>query len=192
MQLRDGRLLHNVRIMSSSPDGIVVNADEGLIKVPRANLPEEVAGALPAAPAQPAASDLVMQSFNPNPGQVTPTPAPKPKPPPRPSPTPKPTPNPVFKGCTITSFQPLPFQNVLGTAEVVISNSTDAAVAVFPGDITCVTGAGGQLRGRQFVVVGSYPPILRRRDLVPPHGTLDEQVTFSNDAVQISVVRWSR
>ena len=191
MKLRDGRVLHNARVMSSASDGIVVNVDEGLIKIPKANLPDEVAGSLPAVPAQAQASDMVMQPFNPNLGQATPTPVAKPRPAPKPSPTPKPTPNPVFRGCTITSFQAKPFQNVLGAAEVVIRNDTDMAVVILPGDIACVTDSGSQLRGRQFVV-DAYPPILRRRESVPPRGTLDEQVTFSNDALQVAAVRWSR
>lgn len=192
LQLQDGRVLHNVRVMSCSSEGIVVSADEGLLKIPRANLPDAIAQALPAAPARAAGSgSMVMQPFNPDLAQVSPTPKPKPSPRPKPSPTPKPTPNPVFKGCTIVSFQAKPFQNVLGAAEVVIRNDTDAAVAILPGDIACVTDSGALLRGRQFVV-DAYPPILRRREIIPAHGNLDEQVTFVSEALVITAVRWSR
>jgi hypothetical protein len=187
--LRDGRALHNVRVMSSGPDGIVVNGDEGLMKIPRANLPDAVANALPAPKA--GGADMVMQPFNPDMGPPAPTPTPKPRPPQRPTAAPKPTPNPVFRGCTIASFQVKPFQNVLGSAEVVIRNDTDSAVAILPGDITCVTDSGALHRGRQFVV-NAYPPIVRRRETVPARGTLDEQVTFTNEALQITAVRWSR
>jgi len=187
--LRDGRALHNVRVMSSGPDGIVVNADEGLMKVPRANLPDAVADTLPAP--QAGGADTVMQPFNPDQGQAAPTPTPRPKPPQKPAPAPKPTPNPVFRGCAIASFQMKPFQNVLGSAEVVIRNDTDSNAVILPGDITCVTDSGALHRGRKFVV-DAYPPIVRRRETVPAHGTLDEQVTFTNESLQITAVRWSR
>jgi len=133
----------------------------------------------------------VMQPFNPNLAQVTPTPGPKPKPSPKPTPAPKPTPNPVFKGCSISGFRAKPFQEVLGAVEVVIQNDTDAPVVIYPADLTCVAASGAQRRGRQFVLE-AYPPIIRRHETVPAHGSLDEQVIFSSEAIDLSTVRWSR
>src|ERR1019366_8433407 len=66
LQLRDGRVLHNVKVMSGGQDGVVVDADEGLIKIARSNLPEAMAEALPSSPTPAGTADMVMQSFDPD------------------------------------------------------------------------------------------------------------------------------
>lgn len=185
LQLKDGRVLHNVKLMSIEADGVVVNAAEGLLKLPKAVLPQAVLDGLQATPAPTGAPGMVMEPFNPNLPKAGPTPTPHSKPTPKPTPTP----NPVFKGCTIASYQMKPFQSVLGSAEVVIQNDTESAVVIMPGDLVCVTASGAQHRGRQFVV-DAYPPIIRRREIIPAHGTLDDLVVFTNEALDASLVRW--
>jgi hypothetical protein len=115
---------------------------------------------------------------------------PTPKPAEKPTPKPTPTPNVTYKGCVITSFALKPFQNVLGTAEVVFQNNTDAPVVIYPGDVRCAVASGPSLRGRQFVV-DAFPPIIKRREVIPGQGSLDVMVVFSNDALDISQVNWA-
>src|ERR1035441_4136331 len=43
LTLDDGRVFHNVRIKSVEQDSIVVRADEGLVKIAKANLPQDLA-----------------------------------------------------------------------------------------------------------------------------------------------------
>jgi hypothetical protein len=193
--LKDGRILHNVRVMSEEADSIVVRADEGLIKIAKSDLPKEAAGAYPAKQVAPAGPEFVMQPFNPN--QVVEAPGPEPgakpipKPVPKPADAPAPGANPVFKGCSIISFQMKAFQTQEGCAEVVIHNDTDAMVEIRPGDIVCVTAAGARHAGR-FIVTEAFPPSIKRREFVPPHGDIDDIVTFTNEALDISSVQWAK
>jgi hypothetical protein len=53
LELKDGRVLHHVRILSDEPDSLVLRADEGLLKVLKSELPQSVAGSAPARPAAP-------------------------------------------------------------------------------------------------------------------------------------------
>lgn len=197
LKLNDGRVLHNVQVRANQDDSIVVRADEGLMKVAKTNLPREIADAYPAkqAPAQPQAQttgpDTVMQAFDANPSQQAPGQAQAPKPTPRPTPTPKPARSTVYKGCSIVSFQTKAFQTSLGCAEIVIRNDTDDVVVISPADIVCVTNTGVRHPGRIFVTDG-IPPSIKRQEFVPARGDVDDIITFTNDALDISVVQWSR
>jgi hypothetical protein len=191
LKLNDGRVLHNVVVKADQQDSIVVRANEGLLKVAKSNLPLEIADAYPVKPAQPGAQDMAMPPFNPNVPQVGPGQPPAVRPMPRPTPTPKPTRDPVHKGCTIVSFQPKAFQTSLGCAEVVIRNDTDTPVLINPGEIICVTTNGTRRSGRIFVTDG-VPPIIKRLEIVPARGDVDDILTFTNDALDISYVEWAR
>jgi hypothetical protein len=196
LALKDGRVLHNVKVMVTEDDAIVVHADEGLIKVMKSNLPSGIAEPAPEKPAeQVLGPGMVMESFNPN--QAAPQP-PEAKPAPKVSPVPKvpamprvPTVNPVFKGCTIVSFQVKAFQNVEGCAEVVIRNDTDSVVLIIPRDIVCITAKGERREGRKIVTDG-FPPQVKRREFVPPRGQVDDIVTFTDSALDMATVQWSK
>lgn len=192
LQLRDGRVYHDVKMMAVEGESVVFNTREGLIKIPKTNLGPQTLASLQASPS--AGPDLVMPSFNLNAAPVSPTPPGPAKPTPRPkaTPAPKPTPNPVYKGCTIVGFTLKPFGTVLGTAEVVIHNDTDSPVVLYPYDITAVTASGALKRGHQFVVEQSFPPIIRRRETVQPHDSLQDQVTFTDEALELQGVHWTR
>jgi hypothetical protein len=196
--LKDGRVLHNVRIMSNEGSSIVVHADEGLLKIERTNLPTGIADNVPAPPpdrAETAAeAGMVMQSFNPNQAQpqdpqAAPVPivTPPPKRPPAPAPV---VPNPVFKGCSIVSFAPKAFNNVLGCAEVVIHNDTDVPVIILPHDILCIAVGGARHIGR-LIVSDGFPPHIKRKEFVPPRGDVDDIVTFTDDEIDLSSVQWA-
>jgi hypothetical protein len=194
--LRDGRVLHNVKVMSTQATSVIVHADEGLIGIARANLPP---GFVPAAPEQ--AADLpgaqtIMQTFNPNDApmldQEQQKPAPKVTPVPKTTEPPRPAQaNPVFKGCTIVSFQMKAFGTAQGCAEVVIRNDSDAPVIIVPRDFVCVAKTG-QRRGGRFLVTDGFPPQIRRRDSVPSQGQLTDIVTFTDDMIDMSTVQWAR
>jgi len=194
--LKDGRVLHNVKIMATEDDAIVVHADEGLIKIMKSNLPPGLAAPAPDKPAeQVLGPGMVMESFNPN--QAAPQP-PEAKPAPKVNPVPKvPAPpkdtavDPVFKGCTIVSFQVKAFQNVEGCAEVVIRNDTDSVVLILPRDVVCITAKGERREGRKIVTDG-FPPQVKRREFVPPRGQVDDIVTFTDSALDMANVQWSK
>jgi hypothetical protein len=194
LELKDGRVLHHVKVMSEEPDSIVVRADEGLVKVEKADLPKAAAEIYAVKPG-PKEPELMMQRFDPN--QVVEAPVQEPGAKPAPKPVPKPAKpaapanNPVFKGCTIISFQMKAFQTVLGCAEVVIHNDTDTVVEIRPGDIVCMTIAGNRLIGRNLVTDG-FPPRVKRREFIAPRGDMDDLVTFANDAIEIASVQWAR
>jgi len=197
--LRDGRVLHNVRIMDNEGDSIVVHADEGLLKIAKSNLPADLSDGLPSPPqpkpGPPADGGMVMQGFDPNQAPAQdPEAKPAPKVTPPPNAPPKPAPavaNPVFKGCTVVSFGPKAFDNVLGCAEVVIRNDTDAPVIIVPRDIVCIA-VGGVRHGGRFIVTDGFPPHIKRREFVPPRGEVDDIVTFTDTAIDISSVQWAR
>src|ERR1039457_938668 len=211
LTLDDGRVFHNVRIKSVEQDSIVVRADEGLVKIAKANLPQDLAYAYaaksdeagaqdmvmqplnPNAPqaAEAGAQDRVMQPLNPNAPQAAPGQPPPTRPAPKPTPTPKPTRDALYKGCSIVSFQPKAFQTSLGCVEVVIRNDTDTPVLINPGEIVCVTTMGARHSGRIFVTDG-IPPIIKRVEVVPARGDVDDILTFTNDALDISYVQWAR
>jgi hypothetical protein len=193
--LRDGRVLHNVKIMSDEGESIVVHADEGLIKIVKVSLPPGLVDPVPEKPSAPAGPVMVMQRFNPN---DAPAEDPEPKPQSKVTPVPKgplfpktPETNAVFRGCTIVSFQMKAFQNVQGCAEVVIRNDTDTPVVITPGDIVCIAAKGGRHAGRFFVSDG-FPPQIKRREFVPVHGQIDDTVTFTDGGLDISSVEWAR
>jgi hypothetical protein len=193
--LRDGRVLHNARVISDEGDSVVFHADEGLIKIAKSNLPQVVAEAYPAKPAAPATPEMVMEAFDPNPPNAVQEPDARPKPKPAPRAVPPPGADPskpmVFKGCTLVSFEPKSFQSALGSAEVVIRNDTDSAVVIFPGNLVCVTTAGARLAGRA-IVSDAFPPIVKRREYVPADGQVDDFVIFTNDTLDIASVQWAR
>ena len=193
--LKDGRVLHNVRVMSDDAGSIVVRADEGLLKLAKSDLPPAVAAAYPDRAPPPESTGYVMQRFDPNQAPEAPPPEPggKPKPMPgaKPAPTPVPVANAVFNGCTITSFQKKPFENVLGCADVVIRNDTDANAPLRAGDFVAVAADGTRHAGRNLFA-NTFPPSVKRREFVPAHGQLDDLVAFSNEDLDISSVQWSR
>ncbi len=188
LKLNDGRVFHNVQVRSNEENSIVVRADEGLVKIAKTNLPQDVADAYPSKPSQAGNSNMVMQPFNPNPA---PGQGPAARPTPRPTPTPKPAQSAVYKGCSIVSFQTKAFQTSLGCAEVVIRNDTDAVVVIYPGEIMCVTNTGARHPGR-IIVTDGVPPIIKRQEFIPARGDVDDIVTFTNDALDISYVQWTR
>jgi hypothetical protein len=192
LKLNDGRVLHNVQVRANQDTSIVVLATEGFLKIAKTNLPKEVADAYPSKqpPAQAAGQDMVMQPFNPNPPGAGAEGVPGAKPTPRP--TRKPAFNPaVYKGCTIVSFQAKAWQTSLGCAEVVIRNDTDDPATISPGEIFCITTDGVRHPGR-IIVTDGEPPTIKRQETVPARGSVDDIVTFSNDAMEISYVQWAR
>src|ERR1019366_153715 len=191
LTLDDGRVFHNVRIKSVEQDSIVVRADEGLVKIAKANLPQDLAYAYAAKSDEAGAQDMGMQPFNPNAPQAAPGQTPPTRPAPKPTPSPKPTRDALYKGCSIVSFQPKAFQTSLGCVEVVIRNDTDTPVLINPGEIVCVTTMGARHSGRIFVTDG-IPPIIKRVEVVPARGDVDDILTFTNDALDISYVQWAR
>jgi hypothetical protein len=193
LNLGDGRVLHNAKVIADEGDSIIIKSDEGLIKVAKSDLPPVLGTAYPPPTPPPDTSKMVMVAFNPAPAD----PAPEYEPGVKPKPTPA---NPqktvqgsplVFRGCTIVSFQMKAFQDVQGCAEVVIRNDTDNPIVLFPRNVICVTATGSQVAGRFFVSDG-FPPIIKRREVVPAQGNIDETVTFANGALDISRVQWGR
>lgn len=194
LELKDGRILHHVTVMSDEPDCLVLRSDEGLVKVLKSDLPPSVAGSAPAKPAAPALPEMVMQAFNPNqvveaPRDEAPKPAPKPVQ--KPNPGPAPGPGPVYKGCSIISFKVRTFQTAEGCAELVIHNDNDAMVELRPGDFVCLTWDGARHGGRS-IITDAFPPSIKRREFIPPHADVDDIVTFANEALDITAVQWAR
>jgi large subunit ribosomal protein L25 len=78
-----------------------------------------------------------------------------------------------------------PFQNVLGCAEVVIRNDTDA-----PGPHPCPGFRLHHRRRAPGTRAGTSSPTgsprVKRREFVPAHGQLDDIVTFGNDDASTS------
>lgn len=192
LTLKDGRVLHHVKLMDDEGTSVVLRADEGLLKVAKNNLPAGFIAVEAAPAATPGAPEMVMEAFNPNlPPEKPPVPPAKPPAPaPRQSQAPKPTGAVVYKGCSIISFQPKTFQNVLGCAEVVIRNDSDTPVVILPRDLVCLTVDGGRHGGRVMVSDG-IPPVMKRREVVPPHGQVDDVVTFTDDALEFTGVQWA-
>lgn len=199
LELKDGRVLHNVKVMSDEGTSVVVHADEGLLKIAKSNLPAAVAATYTAIPPPTAdTTGLVMETFDPNQPPEAPPPEPGAKPAPKaappgavPAPGPMPVASAVYKGCTITSFQMKAFQNVQGCAEVVIRNDTDQAVQIRPGEVACITSDGARHLARN-IITDSFPPAVKRREFVPPQGQVDDIFAFSNEPLDISSVQWSR
>jgi hypothetical protein len=193
LQLRDGRVLHNASVIADEGDSVVICSDEGLFKVAKDALPQVMAASYPAPTPTPMAEQMVMVPFNPEPPEAVQEPEarPKPKPAPANAPNTVSASNLSFKGCTIVSFQGKSFQSAAGCAEVVISNSTDAPVVVFPRNLVCVTSNGARHQGR-YIVTDGFPPIIKRRDVVPAQGTLDDVIIFTNDTLDISGMQWAR
>jgi hypothetical protein len=193
LNLGDGRVLHNAKVIADEGDSVVFKADEGLVKVAKSDLPPALSPAFPAPPPPPDTSKMVMVPFNPNPVDPAPEFQPGAKPKPAQPTTPKTVQGSplVLRGCMIVSFQMKAFQDVQGCAEVVIRNDSDGPVVLFPRNVVCVTSSGTQIAGRYFVSDG-FPPIVKRREVVPAQGSIDDTVTFANDALDISKVQWGR
>ena len=195
LALKDGRVLHNVRVMSDDVASIVVRADEGLLKLAKSDLPPSVASAYPDKSPPPAATEYVMQRFDPNQAPEAPPPEPgakpKPKPGAKPTPAPVPVANAVYRGCTITSFQKKSFENVLGCAVVTLQNDTDQNTPIRAADFVCVAADGTRHAGRNLFA-NTFPPSVKRREFVPAHGQLEDIVAFSNEDLDIAAVQWSR
>jgi hypothetical protein len=193
LNLGDGRLLHNAKVIVDEGDSVVIKSDEGLTKVAKADLPPALGTAYPTPKPTPDTSNMVMVPFNPSLADPAPEYEPGAKPKPAQANTSKPTEGSplMFRGCTVVSFQMRAFQDVQGSAEVVIHNDTESPVVLFPRNLVCVTEAGNQMAGRFFVTDG-FPPIIKRREVVPPGGNIDDTVTFANQALAISKVQWGR
>lgn len=191
LELTTGRVLHHVKVISVEPDSLIVNSDEGLVKVAKSTLPPSVPQAAPSAPEASSGPQMVMQPFNPAPAaDIAGAPTPKPTPKVKPTPAPRPE-RLVSRGLTIVSFTVKPFQNVLGCAQVVIHNDTPNPVGIAPSDLAAYTDKGARYVGRKLVADG-YPPIVRRGDVVPPGGDLADIVTFTNSELPIASVQWTR
>jgi hypothetical protein len=198
LTLKDGRVLHNVRVMSDEGASVVLRSDEGLTKVAKSILPPEF-GVAPAAPPSTSTGspEFVMQRFDPNQAPEAPPPEPggaKPKPKPGAKPTApgaKPVSSTTFMGCSIISFQIKAFQNVQGCAEIVIRNDSDQQVMIRPGEISCTTADGAKHVARN-IITDSFPPAIKRREFVPPRSQIDDIFAFANQPLDISSVQWSR
>jgi hypothetical protein len=199
LQLKDGRVLHNVKVMSDEGANLVVRADEGLLKIAKSNLPAALAGTHAAKPEpNPPAGppQFVMQRFDPNQPPEAPPPEPGAKPKANPAAKPGAAPpagvgGAVYKGCTIISFQIKSFQSVQGCAEVVIRNETDERVPIRPGEITCTTADGARHVARN-IITDSFPPNVKRRESIPARGELDDIFAFANEPLEITGVQWTR
>jgi hypothetical protein len=196
LTLKDGRVLHNVRVMSDEGASEILRSDEGLTKVAKSILPPEfaVAPAVPAS-ASTGSPELVMRGFDPNQAPEAPPPEPggaKPKPAAKPSaPGAKPVSSTTFMGCSIISFQIKAFQNVQGCAEIVIRNDSDQQVMIRPGEVSCTTADGAKHVARN-IITDSFPPAIKRREFVPPRSQIDDIFAFANQPLDISSVQWSR
>ncbi len=194
--LRDGRVLHHVRTLSDEGASLVVSADEGVIKVDKADLPVAAGTAARPAAADKAGPELVMRPFDPDQAPAGPLQEPAPRKPDarrdgQAAPRARPGPDAVFNGCTIASFEARPFQSALGSAQVVIRNGTDQPVVLRPGDLTCVDISGARHPGRSIVADG-FPPSVRRRAVVPAQGETHDIVLFTAAALEISSIQWTR
>ncbi len=196
LELLDRRVLHHVRVLEDEGTSIVVRADEGLIKVPKDDLPASAHISSPPKVAASGASDsLVMKPFDPDLAPAEAPAAPEPnKPAPKPAaPVPQkphPSVSTLYKGCSIKSFQVKPFQGALGCLEVIVSNPTDQVVVLRPGDFVCITASGSRHIGRNLITDG-YPPNLKRREVVPQQGEIDDIVTFTEEALDNPRVEWA-
>jgi hypothetical protein len=52
--------------------------------------------------------------------------------------------------------------------------------------------ADGARRFGRNLVTDAFPPAVKRREFIPPHGDLDDIVTFTNEALDITSVQWAR
>jgi hypothetical protein len=195
LALKDGRVLHNAKIIADEGARVVIRADEGLLQVDKSNLPQAVSEAYPQKAPAPETPDFVMERFDPN--QAPEAPAPEPGVKPKANPNAKPTPAPmavantVYKGCTIISFQKKSFENVLGCAEVVIQNDSEENTQIRPNDFVCITADGVRHPGRN-IFANTFPPSVKRREFVPAHLQIDDIVTFGNEDLEIASVQWAR
>jgi hypothetical protein len=199
VELKDGRVLHNMKVMSDEGANVVVRADEGLLKIAKSDLPAALADTYAAKPTPVPPTgppQFVMQRFDPNQPPEAPPPEPGAKPKAN-APakagvaSPRAEANAVYKGCTIMSFRIKSFQSVQGCAEVVIHNDTDEKVLIRPGEITCTTADGARHAARN-IITDSFPPNVKRREFVPARGELDDIFAFANEPLDISSVQWSR
>jgi hypothetical protein len=195
LALKGGRVLHNAKVLSDEGDNVVVRCDEGLVKVAKSSLPQAASAAYPARPEAAAPQEMVMAPFDPDraPLEVEPEAKAKAKPAAAAAKAPPPAAGvtSVFKGCSITSFTMKTFHNSLGCVEVVVQNASDARALILPGDFACITSDGKRLDGRQIVEDG-FPQVVKRRQFVPALGSADFVVTFANEALDVSDVRWAR
>jgi hypothetical protein len=194
MVLKDGRVLHNARVMTDEGASVFIHADEGLLQVLKSNLPPGVADVVPQKAPDPSAPEYVMERFDPNQGPAILPPEPGAKPKAKAAaatPPPKAVAEPVYKGCTIMSFQKKSFENVLGNAEVVIQNDSEYPVQIRAVDFVCIAANGTRHPGRNLFA-NTFPPSVKRREFVPAHGQLDDIVSFGNDDLDIASVQWAR
>jgi hypothetical protein len=194
LSLHDGRVLHNATFVEDEGDSIVIRSVEGLTKVAKMDLPD---GVLPAVPkSKPQDASLVVRTFDPD--KPPTSEEPEAKPPPKPVSKAEPSPSgvsqspaPTYKGCSIISFEKKPFQNILGCAEIVIQNASDASVELHPRDFACLLSGGGRRVGRNIVAIQFLPPAIRRREIVGPGASDDIIVTFDNGDLDIAAVQWA-
>src|SRR5277367_6000010 len=72
LNLGDGRVLHNAKVIADEGDSVVIKSDEGLTKVAKADLPPVLGTVYPAPPPPLDTSKMVMVPFNPSPADPTP------------------------------------------------------------------------------------------------------------------------
>jgi hypothetical protein len=191
LALNDGRVLHNVKVMSNEGASLVVHADEGLLKIERTNLPAGVSAAYPAKVVAAAAPESVMPAFNPDrPPEDGPTPKPEAKDRPV-TPRPVARARPLFKGCTIVSFQMKAFQGSQGSEQVVVQNNTEADVELEPSDFNCILSDGTR-HSAGYIVTDGYPFVIKKKEIVPARGQIDDLVVFANKPLDIASVEWRR
>ncbi|HEY4988168.1 MAG TPA: hypothetical protein VII09_00085 [Opitutaceae bacterium] len=189
--LNDGRVLHNVKVMSNEGASLVVHADEGLLKIARTNLPPAMAAAYPAKGVASTGAETVMPAFNPDkPPEDPPTRKPEPKDRPM-TPRPVARARPVFKGCTIVSFQMKAFQGSQGSEQVVVQNNTEADVELEPADFNCIL-TDGTRHAAGYIVTDGYPFVIKKKEIVPARGQIDDLIVFANKPLDIASVEWRR
>jgi hypothetical protein len=184
LELKGGRVLHNVKLISDETDSIVVRADEGLVKVAKSTLPDAVAVFFAVKALPPGPTEMMMVPFNGDPANAV-----------RPQdPTEKAVVNAgdrkLFKGCTIVGFQPRVYRRMLGCAEVTVRNDTDTPIEVSAGDFTCIATGLGPLPGR-FMVIEGDPSGRKLKEVIPPHGDVEDILAFSAKPLEITGVQWS-
>ena len=186
IQLKSGKVLHKVKVLSDEPDSLVVFATEGMMKVKKADLPPALAARFPEREAPPPPPPpLVNKSLS----DVPPEPETRQA---RPPAAPPVDPN-LFMGCLITNYQVKPVQATLGCVEVTIHNSTEAAVTIAPKMIGCITTDGKRHTGGRFFVINDAGSMtMKRQETIPASGDVTDVVYFQTDALDLQTVGWAR
>ena len=185
--LKGGRVLHGAKVLTDEPSSLVIFAAEGMIKVKKSDLPDDLAARYPVRPEPPVALYQTLSQVPTPPISAAP-PKPKPRPTPRPMPTPV---VPLYNGCSIASFRPKPVQGSLGCVEVTFHNTTPEDKALAPNAVVCTGTDGTHHQGKQFFSgTDRGLTIVSRREVVPAGGDLTTVVFFSNEEIPLDQVLW--